>query len=119
MKLGPSSNPMDGPPWDPEFAAILTGKTVLIGLTTCDHTGKVLARHQMHGVVTSASQSEGISFALRGADEGQAYRLPPDTSAFRPAQPGEYKLKCSGDVVIDPDYTAVWTINKPAPKPSA
>lgn len=110
---------MDGPPWDADFAAALPGKTVLIGLTTCDHAGNVLARHQMHGIVTTASQNEGILFALRGADEGQTYRLPPDTSAFSPAQPGTYTLKSSGDVVIDPDYTAVWTIHKPAPKPTA
>lgn len=118
MRQDPSPNPMDRPPWDHEFAANLLGATVLIGLTTCDHTGKVIARHQMHGVVTSASLEEGISFDLRGTDDGETYRLPPDTSAFVPAQPGKYTLKGSGDVVVDPDFTAVWTIHRPAPKPS-
>jgi len=40
--------------------------------------------------------------------------LPPDLRAFRKAEPGEYRLKSSDEVVVDPDYLASWTITRPA-----
>jgi hypothetical protein len=40
--------------------------------------------------------------------------LPPDLAAFRRAEPGEYRLKSSTDVVIDPDVLGSWSIVEPA-----
>lgn len=105
----------NGPPWDDAIASAIIGKTVLIGLTEEDHAGQVKARHQMYGVVISASRQRGIEIALAGTRQGETYRLPPTTSAFTPAEPGEYRLRGSGDVVEDPDYTSVWTITSPPP----
>jgi hypothetical protein len=45
--------------------------------------------------------------------------LPPDTRAFQKASPGEYRLKSTGEVVADPDYTAMWTLRSPPPKKDA
>jgi hypothetical protein len=41
---------------------------------------------------------------------GSFYWLPPDGRAFEEAPPGEYRLRSTGEVVIDPDYLATWTI---------
>lgn len=114
----PSFNPPDAPPWDDDLAANLPGKTVLIGVTVFDHTGKVLSRHQMHGAVASACKQRGIVIALAGVHEGRTYGLPPDTSGFHPAGPGEYHLKTTGETVIDPDYTVVWECRKAPPSAS-
>ena len=46
-------------------------------------------------------------------DTGDEFTLPADMSALTIAAEGEYRLKPSGDVVVDPDYLAVWTIQKP------
>jgi hypothetical protein len=111
--MSPSST--DQPPWDDDFARRLVGRIVLIGITQEDHRGKVIAQHQMHGKVASASRENGIEIALEGVRSGETYRLPPTTAAFRPASPGEYRLRQTGEVVIDPDYTSVWTVTSPPP----
>ena len=49
-----------------------------------------------------------------GRWSGQKMMLPPDLAAFRRAEPGEYRLKSSTDVVIDPDVLASWSIVEPA-----
>jgi len=41
--------------------------------------------------------------------------LPPDLRAFQDAPPGEYRLRSTGEVVVDPDFISSWTINRPPP----
>jgi hypothetical protein len=33
--------------------------------------------------------------------------------AFQPAPPGEYRLKSTGEIVVDPDLLSTWTIRRP------
>ncbi len=102
----------DEPPsWDPQKAAALIGSKVLIGLTFVSDAGE--EQVQMHGVVTEATPESGIEIALEGNRAGDTYRLPPDLRGFFPAPPGEYRLRSTGEVVIDPDFTANWTISRP------
>lgn len=60
-----------------------------------------------------ADPGEGIALRLEGARAGETYRLPPDLRAFAPAPPGEYRLRETGEVVVDPDYTTSRTIDPP------
>jgi hypothetical protein len=40
--------------------------------------------------------------------------LPPMLEPFRPAPPGVYRLRPSGETVADPDYLVEWRIRAPA-----
>lgn len=98
--------------FDEEFARTLVGKYVLIGLTVHDARGNLKRLEQMHGTVVSADCKAGIAIALCGVREGETKRLPPATDAFRPARPGTYTLKTTGENVVDPDFAATWLVNE-------
>jgi hypothetical protein len=51
--------------------------------------------------------------AVRRAEASGVYWLPPDLRGWKPAPPGEYRLKSTGEVVVDPDYLAAWTVVQP------
>ena len=88
----------------------LVGKYVLVGITRLDHAGEFIRQEQYHGRVTAADSSIHIRLST-----GSDYQLPPDTRSFQRAAPGEYRLRSTGEVVVDPDFTTSWTVNAPPP----
>ena len=54
---------------------------------------------------------ENVAIYLQ--NEGEEFSLPPDPDAFQPAAPGRYTLKTTGEVVVDPDFLAAWTVHPP------
>ncbi|MGD0336891.1 MAG: hypothetical protein ABSB18_07345 [Candidatus Omnitrophota bacterium] len=100
------------PIFNPEEAKSLIGKYCLIGLNYCDHQGKPLEKKQLHGDIIRANENEGVVLKLRGS--GEEFKLPPDLKAFKKAEPGEYRLKSTGETIISPDLIATWDINKPS-----
>ncbi|KWT97336.1 MULTISPECIES: hypothetical protein [unclassified Variovorax] len=106
-------------PWDASFAARLPGKLLLVGLTYLDADGKLIDKQQIFGRIMSATPRDGISLRLEGRRTGERYSLPPDTRAFRKVRPGQYRLHATGEVVVDPDYTVTFTIQKQARRPPA
>jgi hypothetical protein len=100
------------PEFDEVKANQLIGKHVLIGITVVEHDETFVEQRQMHGDVVRADR-EAIIVRLRGS--GEEYNLPPDPSAFHPAPPGEYRLRSTGEVVLDPDFTTTWTLTQPPP----
>jgi hypothetical protein len=103
------------PSFDHTLAVALLGKHVLVGITKLDHEDNLLEQIQYHGEVVIANENDGFCFKLRGVREGEFEWLPPDTRAFVPARPGEYRLSSTNEVVIDPDYTTTWTSRSAAP----
>ena len=103
------------PAWDERQAASLVGATVLIGITRLRADGS--EQEQMFGTIISANARRGFEIAPEGSREGEIYWLPPDHRNFFPAQPGEYRLRSTGEIVTDPTYTSTWTIN-PGPQRS-
>ena len=91
-------------------AAELLGTHVLVGITCLNWAGQVSELLQFHGRVVRANREEGIVVVNAFGEE---LKLPPDGRAFVPADPGEYRLRSTGEVVVDPDYTATWTITPP------
>ena len=100
------------PAWDEVFAAELVGSLVLVGITYEDPAGP--RQEQFYGVVEAADPERGITLLLSGSRDGDRYYLPPDLRAFEPAPPGSYRLRSTGEVVLDPDFTSSWTINPPS-----
>ncbi|WP_298330689.1 hypothetical protein [Asticcacaulis sp.] len=90
------------------------GKTVLIGISFVDDDEVVLGTFQTHGTIVEISSGQGIVVAK--ADGSGTFNLPPDTKALEKAPPGEYRLKTTGEVVIDPHYTTSWTLNAARPE---
>lgn len=89
------------------------GKHVLVGLTYVDHDDQVTEQLQLHGTITRITD-EGIFFDQ--ANEEGEFSLPPDVESLQPAKPGEYRLRTTGEVVVDPDYVCSWTIKAPPPE---
>jgi hypothetical protein len=107
-----SDNIDDRTVWDDDLAQRLIGKVMLVGLTYMDVEGAVVEQQQFFGQVVSVDRCKGILVALSGVRSGEHFNLPPDTRAIDTAAPGEYRLRATGDVAVNPDYTAVFSITK-------
>ena len=99
--------------WNEEVARELIDCLVLVGITYAFPDGSLGQQQQLFGYVVKADPRDGIELRLAGNYAGKKYRLPPDTSAFRRAPPGQYRLKATSEVISDPDYTCAWTIEAP------
>ena len=100
---------MDEPVFDPVKAAEMLGKTVLIGVTYEKADGSLIEQRQFFGTIRAVDETQ-IQVEL---EDGTPFGLPPDTRAFFEAPPGEYRLRSTGEVIEDPDYTTVWTSTAP------
>lgn len=88
----------------------LIGKYVLVGITRIETSGALIEKVECHGRIASVDGDAGIKVALSDGDE---LTLPPNPDAFRDAKPGIYRLRSTGEEVVDPDLTTVWTIREP------
>ncbi len=99
----------DDQPWDEAFARTMLGKTLLVGLTFIDPEGDRV--EQFHGEVVSVDARRGIELRLAGLRAGEVCRLPPDVRSVAVAAAGSYRLRATGEVVENPDFTATWDIH--------
>jgi len=100
--------------WDDERAESLVGKRVLVGITNLEPDGKTLIDQvQYYGVITTAHPKNGFRIECSGRFAGSAKFLPPDLRGFRDAPPGEYVIRSTGEVVVNPDVISTWDIIKP------
>jgi len=97
----------------------LVGRTILLGLTFADAEGNVDTRTQRHGLIEIADPERGIATRLVAPGQpwdGELYWLPPDLSSLSEAPPGAYRLRSTGETIVDPDFTGSWEIRSPAPE---
>ena len=100
--------------WDAAVTEEITDKVVLVGITYIAPDGETVeSQSQYFGRVVSTSAKGGVEIACGGSALGELRLLPPDTIAYQPADPGEYRLRSTGDVVLNPDFLSTWTIYKP------
>ena len=85
------------------------GKRLLVGITCEDHTGKPIRQEQFHGLIVEASEHEIV---VERSDTGKRKSLPPELAE---APKGQYRLRATGEIVVDPDYVATWVLKQPAP----
>ena len=93
--------------------AEITQPTTARAQTYLRPDGGIASRFEFHGTVERVG--EGV-VEVRRADNGDIFTLPAGSEAYEPAPPGEYRLKTTGEVVVDPDFTCVMTVH-PAQKP--
>lgn len=79
-------------------------RVVLVGATWVDEQDEVIRQREFYGRIEKIDR-EGIALRL---PDGELVVLPPYTSALQPAEPGDYTLQSTREVVRDPDYLAVW-----------
>jgi hypothetical protein len=89
----------------------LLGKYVLIGITRISAKGDLLEEGECHGRIALVDPDLGIRVVL---SDGEVLTLPPNPESFRDAKPGIYRLRSTGEEIVDPDLTTVWTIREPA-----
>jgi hypothetical protein len=99
------------PYFDDEEAKTIIGKHLLVGVTRRNHSDEITGYEQFHGTIIRANREEGIILQLSGSTEERW--APPDLSRLEIASPGEYRLKTTGEVVVNPDYLSTWTIYPP------
>jgi hypothetical protein len=79
----------------------------LVGITFTDKDNNLIEQYQTHGTIKSI-QDHTITI-LR--NDNSLYHIPFDTDAIYKAEPGEYKEKSTGIVVVNPDYITTWTVS--------
>lgn len=100
----------DRPLLNLERALSMRGRRALIGVTNVDRESNVIDQEQFVGRIADVDESS-ITLEL---EDGSTRWLPPDVRPFDEAWPGEYRLRGTGELVVDPDYVATWTRTAPA-----
>jgi len=98
--------------FDKAFAKKLVGRSILIGVSVINSDGETESQEQMHGLVKSASETDGILILLNGSFKGNEWQMPPDTSCIKVAKPGEYYLKATGEKIKNPDFLCNWEVHR-------
>lgn len=100
--------------WDDEKAASLLGSFVLIGVSYLDGNGELESQLEAYGLVTEVDKLRGIAVKCEGRTwNGEVARFPPSTRIWYEAEPGEYRLRSTGEVIADPAFTTVWSCRSP------
>jgi hypothetical protein len=86
------------------------GKRLLVGITVNTAEGEFLYQEQFHGSIVSVDQGGVV---VERADNGARVSLPPE---LMEAAPGEYRLRSTGEVVVNPDYLAKWAWTEGGPE---
>jgi hypothetical protein len=48
-------------------------------------------------------------------DDASPFQLPPVPSAYYVAEVGEYRLRSTGELVVNPDFVTTWKVVRPPP----
>lgn len=92
------------PELNEDRAAAMLGKTALVGITYEARSHRAAKQSQVVGTIESIDSTR-IRLRLR---DGSTFDLPPDIRPFENALPGEYRLRSTGEVITDPDFTCTW-----------
>lgn len=84
----------------------IVGKTIIVGITYIDKEENIIKTSQYVGKIIEADENQGIVIEEKNSKEILA--IPPQLSAIEIAKPGEYKLKSTGEIVVDPDLLSTW-----------
>lgn len=85
----------------------LIGRTLLIGITVLNEEENVISQIQVYGPVVRV---DGNGIVIERNETRREFTIPPDFDNVAEAQPGEYTLLSSGEVVVNPDYISSWTV---------
>lgn len=95
--------------WDEFTAREILGKLVIVGVTYLTSREVFQSQVQMFGRIVAVDQVAGVTIELEGSRSGETVVFPPALDVFELAAPGEYRLRSTGEIVANPDYTCSWT----------
>ena len=101
--------------FDQNLADSYIGKTLLFGITSCDHDENVLAQEQNYGEILEINARVMV---VKIHDSGEKFTLPPFVNDLESAPEGEYRLRSTGEIVVNPDLLGRFQFIAPAPKAS-
>ena len=81
-------------------------KTLLIGITFVSEDDELIEQHQTYGRVEEIHSD----YIRVRQNNGDLFTLPTAFESLESAPAGEYSLRSTGEIVIDPDYTTTWTV---------
>lgn len=84
-------------------------KKLLVGVTYLGANNLPQHSIEFAGIVTAVDPLVTIE-----SGGGDPFTLPPEPDAFNRAQPGEYRLRSDGTIVVDPDFITTWTVKPPS-----
>jgi hypothetical protein len=85
------------------------GHTALVGITYLNADGSERDRLQVHGTITRVDD-RGWLVISRPNGQGE-FAIPP---RLDPAKPGEYRLRSTGETIVNPDFIGVYSVRPPA-----
>lgn len=97
-----------------DLAASYIGKHILVGITYLDHNEELIEQTQYHGHVIRINEHDGIVIKVYGEHEERT--LPPALESIQIANEGEYRLRSTGEIVINPELITTWTSVKETPE---
>ena len=86
----------------------LIGKIILVGITYHTHENEFIEQKQLYGRVVEANES----LIRIEQSNGESFTIPSDLRSTQRARPGEYRLRSTGEVVVDPDFLSTWNLVK-------
>jgi hypothetical protein len=87
------------------------GRTLLLCLNYIGPDGELRRQEQFVGTIMVVDFDEGIVVSCE--PEGRMFVLPGDPSRVEKAPRARYRLRSTGQVVINPDYIATFTTTQP------
>ena len=87
----------------------LIGKTILVGMTFYNKNDEFVEQKQSWGKIVAVNEN---TIFIKQKD-GEEFSIPNDPSAIEPANPGEFRLRSTGEVVENPDFLSTWNITLP------
>ena len=91
-----------------QLQEFLRGKVFLIGLTFIDNEGELIEQYQTHGIVSELTDDGLIRIKRK---DNSIFQMPYDKDTINKADKGEYRLRATKEVVIDPDFLMTWEIS--------
>jgi hypothetical protein len=88
----------------------LLGRTILVGLTYLNEQGEVDRQEQYFGKIESIDNDGWMNIERDGVS---VTRIPCDATAMWLADKGTYRLRSTGEEIVDPDILSTWTISPP------
>ena len=90
-----------------QFQKDIKGKVFLIGLSFLNENGIVIEQYQTFGVVEELTDIGLIRIKRKG---NSIFQIPYDSKNITKAKEGEYRLKTTGEIVLNPDFLMTWEI---------
>lgn len=86
----------------------LVGKVLLVGITYYTADNELVEQKQFYGRVIRSCDKE----VCIQQNNGKELSLPGDLGSTKRARTGEYRLRSTGEVVVNPDFLSTWDFVK-------